>query len=73
MEIMLAENLRYLRAKHKYTLEEVADIIGVSRQSVAKWEAGDTYPDIVNCLKLTMLYKTSLDALVRNTVSCMKK
>lgn len=73
MEIKIAENLSYLRAKNRYTLEEVADIIGVSRQSVAKWESGGTYPDIENCLKLSMLYKISLDTLVRNSVMFMKK
>ena len=40
MAIMIGANLRLLRNRNQYTLEQVAEIIGVSRQSVAKWEAG---------------------------------
>ena len=40
MEIRLSENLRTLRAKSGRTLENVAEIIDVSRQSVSKWETG---------------------------------
>ena len=47
MNICIADNLKLLRYKHDYTLEAIAEIISVSRQSVAKWEAGDSVPDIV--------------------------
>lgn len=64
MNICIADNLRILRHKHGYTLEALAEIISVSRQTVAKWEAAESYPDIVNCIKLASLYKLSLDELV---------
>ena len=64
MELCIADNLKVLRYKNGYTLEAIAEIISVSRQSVAKWEAGDSTPDIVNCVKLASLYKLSLDELV---------
>lgn len=64
MEIWIADNLKLLRYKNGYTLEAIAEIISVSRQSVAKWESGDSVPDIVNCVKLASLYKISLDELV---------
>lgn len=64
MELHIAENLRLLRARRGDSLETIAEIIGVSRQAVAKWEAGETYPDIVNCLQLARLHKISLDELV---------
>jgi len=64
MNICITENLNLLRQKHGYTLEALAEIISVSRQTVAKWEAGDSYPDIMNCMKLATLYKISLDELV---------
>ena len=64
MNICIADNLKILRHKYGYTLESVAEIISVSRQTVAKWEAGDSYPDIVNCIKLAKLFKISLDELV---------
>ena len=64
MDICIADNLKILRYRNGYTLEALAEIISVSRQSVAKWEAGDSTPDIVNCVKLASLYKISLDELV---------
>lgn len=62
----LAANLRYLRNKHRLTQEEVAESIGVSRQAVAKWESGDSLPDILNCEALADLYDVSLNDLVRH-------
>ncbi|MGI6149916.1 MAG: helix-turn-helix domain-containing protein [Limnochordia bacterium] len=62
----LSANLRYLRNKQKLTQEEVAERIGVTRQAVAKWENGDSLPDIVNCQALADLYDVSLDDLVRH-------
>ena len=64
MNICISDNLKLLRYKNGYTLEAIAEIISVSRQSVSKWESGDSLPDIVNCVKLASLYKISLDELV---------
>ncbi len=73
MEIKIAENLRTLRFRSKRTLEDVAEIIGVSRQSVSKWEAGESYPDIEKCIRLAKLYNVSLDALVNKSISELVK
>lgn len=64
MNICITENLSLLRYKNGYTLEALAEILSVSRQTVAKWEAGDSLPDIMNCIKLANIYKISLDELV---------
>lgn len=64
MKLCISENLSLLRQKNQYTLEALAEIISVSRQTIAKWEAGDSFPDIMNCMKLASLYKISLDELV---------
>lgn len=61
---MLNENLLNLRKINKFSQEYVAEQIGVSRQAVAKWETGETTPDIVNCKALADLYDVSLDDLV---------
>lgn len=71
MAIMISSNLRMLRGNSNYTLEEVAEIVGVSRQTIAKWESGETYPDIENCVKLSVLFKVSLDALVKEPIQLM--
>lgn len=68
MGIKISENLRILRVKERYSLEDVAEIIGVSRQSVAKWESGESFPDIEKCAKLAKLYRVTLDALVNEAV-----
>lgn len=61
---MLSENLYNLRKLHKLSQEQVADRLGVSRQAVAKWENGETAPDIHNCVALAKLYDVSVDDLV---------
>ena len=68
---MLNENLLNLRKINKYSQEYVAEQIGVSRQAVAKWETGETTPDIVNCKALADLYDVSLDDLVNYTPDTM--
>ncbi|MCL2665185.1 MAG: helix-turn-helix domain-containing protein [Defluviitaleaceae bacterium] len=42
----IAENLKTLRKGKDLTQEEAAEILGVSPQSVSKWERGTAYPDI---------------------------
>lgn len=60
----LCHNLYHLRKRHSLTQEQVAAELGVSRQAVAKWEAGESVPDLVNCLALARFYDVSLDDLV---------
>lgn len=55
----IARNLTTLRQLNKYSQEDVAEQIGVSRQAVAKWESGESVPDIVNCDALAQLYKAN--------------
>lgn len=64
---MINQNLQSLRKLHQMTQEQVAEAVNVSRQAVAKWENGETTPDISNCMALADLYNVSLDDLVRHT------
>ena len=61
----IAFNLISLRKKKHLSQETVAEAIGVTRQAVAKWESGESMPDIVNCDALASLYQVSLDDLIR--------
>jgi len=61
---MLSENLRTLRRYEKLSQEQLAEKIGVSRQAVAKWENGESMPDIENCVALAKVFGVSLDDLV---------
>lgn len=58
-------NLKKMRKAAKLTQENVAERLNVSRQSVAKWESGESLPDIENCIALSRLYGVTLDDLVR--------
>lgn len=64
---MISENLFSLRKLHELTQEEVAEKIGVSRQALAKWENGETIPDIEKCAMLADLYDVTLDELVTHS------
>lgn len=64
---MISTNLLILRKINKYTQEEVAEKINVSRQAVAKWENGDSLPDINKCMALAQLYNVTLDNLINGT------
>lgn len=62
---MISMNLQTLRKINKYTQEYVAEKIGVSRQSIAKWENGESTPDIRSCIALSELYKVTIDDLIK--------
>lgn len=61
---MLADNLVLLRNRKGMSQEQIAEIIGISRQSYAKWEQGETMPDIDKCDRLANFYKITIDALI---------
>lgn len=60
----LGESLGAARRAAGRTQEETAEVLGVSRQTISKWEMGETLPDIVQCQKLAALYGTDLNRLV---------
>ena len=64
---MISDNLYSLRKLHQLTQEEVSERVGVSRQALAKWENGETMPDIEKCVLLAELYNVTLDDLVNYT------
>ncbi len=59
------QRLKELRKQKGFTQEEVAEKLGVSRQALAKWEKGETLPDIESCITMADLYGVLLDNLVR--------
>lgn len=62
--LFIAENLKKLRKEKDFTQEEAAEILGVSAQSVSKWERGDTMPDISLLPALANLYEVSVDEII---------
>ena len=64
---MISRNIKNLRKKHQYTQDDIAEKLNVSRQSIAKWESGESTPDIYNCIKLAELFNVQLDDLVNHS------
>ena len=62
----IANNLRSLRNRNNWSLEYVAERLEVSRQAVAKWENGDSLPDVMKCDALASLYDVTLTDLIRH-------
>ena len=60
---MFKDNLVRLRKMKQMTQEDVAENIGVTRQAIAKWESGETTPDLDKCRSLARLFEVSLDDL----------
>ena len=60
---MFNENIVRLRKLNQMTQEDIAEAVGVSRQAVAKWESGETIPDLEKCKLLAELFGVTLDDL----------
>ena len=60
---MFKDNLVQMRKALQMTQEDIADKLGVTRQSVAKWESGETVPDLDKCKLLADIFGVSLDDL----------
>ena len=60
----LGSNLFQARKKCGLSQEEVAEKLGVSRQTISKWETNETLPDIRQSKGLALLYRLSLDELI---------
>lgn len=65
------EKLQLLRTNAKLSQEELANQLGISRQSITKWENGQSFPDIQNLIQLSELFKVSIDRLVKENDTCM--
>ena len=61
---MLQDNLVTLRKYKKMSQEELAWEIGVTRQTISKYETGEAIPDIEKCKQLADVFEVSLDDLV---------
>lgn len=65
----LGNSLFQARKKKGMSQEEVAEKLGISRQTVSKWETDETLPDIRQSKQLAVLYGLSLDELVDFDIS----
>ena len=63
---MFSDNLVQIRKLHHMTQEDLAEKVGVTRQAVAKWESGESVPDLEKSRLLAQTLEVSLDELVNH-------
>lgn len=71
--MIFSEKLLLIRKNKGYSQEELAEALDVSRQAIAKWESGQSYPEIFNLIALSSLFNVTIDYLVRDKDGCMLK
>lgn len=64
MNIETANRLVELRKSHHYSQEDLASLLGISRQAVSKWERAEASPDTDNLIHLAQIYQISLDEML---------
>ena len=63
------DNLQHLRATRNMTQEQLAMLVGVSRQSVTKWEAERSYPEMDKLLRICEIFDCTIDELVQGDLT----
>lgn len=64
----LADKIIYLRKQKNWSQEELAEQLGISRQSVSKWESQTSVPDLDKILKLSKIFDVSTDFLLKDNL-----
>ena len=64
MKLNLCENIRKYRKRIDWTQEQLADRLGVSYQSVSRWESGNGYPDMEHLPTMARLFSVTMDDLI---------
>ena len=66
--MILADKIMNLRKKCGWSQEDLADQLGISRQSVSKWESGMSIPDLEKIVKMSALFGVSTDYLLKDEI-----
>ena len=64
--MILADKIMTLRKKNGWSQEELASQLGVSRQSVSKWESAGSIPDLDKILQMSRIFGVSVDYLLKD-------
>lgn len=65
----LGKKITELRKRNNLSQEELAEKVGVARQTISKWETGDTTPDINQVKIISKIFNISIDELVNNDIN----
>ncbi|MCI6868800.1 MAG: helix-turn-helix domain-containing protein [Lachnospiraceae bacterium] len=63
----LGDKLSKLRKENNFTQEQLASVLGVSRQAISKWESNMTFPETDKLIRMSELFQCSLDYLLKDT------
>lgn len=66
----LEEKLQILRKRNGYSQEQLADKLGIARQTVSKWENGQAIPELSGLIALSELYGVTIDRIVKDDDNC---
>ena len=64
----LKENLKKIRKDNNLSQEDLAEKLGVSRQSVSKWESGQAYPEMDKVIQICNLFNLNIDDLLNQNI-----
>ena len=64
----IGKKIMELRKKSGLSQEELAEKVGVARQTISKWELGETSPDLKQSKELSKIFNVSLDELTDNDI-----
>lgn len=67
--MILAEKIQMLRKQNGYSQEELATLVGVSRQAVSKWEADIALPETEKLILLSNLFQVTVDVLIKDELA----
>ena len=70
--MIFAEKLIHLRKKRGWSQEELAEQMNVTRQSVSKWEAAQSIPELDKLIRLSELFGVSTDYLIKDEIEDME-
>lgn len=66
----LEEKLQLLRKQNGYSQEQLADKLGIARQTISKWETGQSVPELSGLIALSRLYGVTIDRMVKEDDEC---
>ena len=70
--VNISEKLKQARLAANLTQEDLAEKVGVSRQTISNWENGRSYPDVVSIIILSDIYDMTLDSLLKGDNEMIK-
>lgn len=66
----LKDTLQFLRKRNGYSQEQLADKLGIARQTISKWETGQATPELGGLILLSELYSVTIDRIVKGNDEC---